>query len=417
MCTSTLRRPLPRICGSSEAALLSVYTAAIERFSELFKTLYYRVGPAMNILVLEPYYGGSHRAFLDGLIHHLPCSFELLTLPAHSWKWRMRLAAPHFAGVLAEAPHYKDKAFDRILCSSLIDVAALRGLLPAYLRSVPLLTYFHENQFAYPVQVSEARDVHFGLTNLTTALASDGLAFNSRYNLDSFLAGCRELLAKMPDMSLAGYEEAIRAKAVILHPGLDFSGIDSCQAKRQAGRAPVLLWNHRWEHDKNPELFFETLYGLKEQGVPFGLIVLGESFRSQPPVFAQAEQRLAGRILHFGYAKDRQEYCKLLRQGDVVVSTANHEFYGIAVLEAVRAGCRPLVPDRLSYRELFPQEFRYQDGEFAPRLLAAMEAGRLAEDQAGAMTSSFAWPALAESFQRWLASPEPAAKGSRLPLG
>jgi len=286
----------------------------------------------MNILVLEPYYGGSHKAFLAGLLHHLPGAFDLLTLPSHSWKWRMRLAAPHFAGGLARDPRYNAKTFDRILCSSLLDVAALRGLLPPNLRSVPLLTYFHENQFAYPVQLSDARDVHFGLTNLTTALAADRLAFNSQYNLDSFLAGCNELLAKMPDMRLAGYEETIRAKAAILHPGLDFSGIDSCAAQRRPGRTPVtahrvspgreynyeisglrvlqvvasgtamrtpvreparspqdavpgdrlqppvLVWNHRWEHDKNPGFFFKALYGLAEQGVDFGLIVLGTAY-------------------------------------------------------------------------------------------------------------------------------------------
>ncbi len=314
----------------------------------------------------------------------------------------MRLAAPHFAGVLATDPRYAGKTYDRILCSSLVDVAALRGLLPLNLRGVPLLTYFHENQFAYPVQVSEPRDVHFGLTNLTTALASESLAFNSLYNLDSFLAGCRELLAKMPDMSLAGYEEAIRAKAAILHPGLDFSGIDSCAPERQPGRAPALVWNHRWEHDKNPELFFNTLYELAGQGVPFGLIVLGESFRNQPQIFAQARERLSGRILHFGYAEDRREYCRLLCQGDVVVSTANHEFYGMAVLEAVRAGCRPVVPDRLSYRELFAPAFRFADGDFAGKLLAAMEAGRLAEDEAHSLTSRFSWPELAAGYRRWL---------------
>ncbi|MCX5864000.1 MAG: DUF3524 domain-containing protein [Deltaproteobacteria bacterium] len=357
----------------------------------------------MNILVLEPYYGGSHKAFLAGLIQHLPYAFDLLTLSAHSWKWRMRLAAPHFAGVLAADPRDIAKTYDRILCSSLLDAAALRGLLPPHLRGVPILTYFHENQFAYPMQVSEARDVHFGLTNLTTALASDRLAFNSQYNLDSFLAGCKELLAKMPDMSLAGYEEAIRLKATILYPGLDFSGIDSCQEERQAGRPPVLVWNHRWEHDKNPELFFNTLYGLADKGVPFGLIVLGESFRNQPTAFAQAKERLAQHIVHFGYAEDRQEYCRLLCRGDVVVSTARHEFYGMAVLEAVRAGCRPLVPDRLSYRELFAPEFRYHDGEFSKRLLAAIKAGRLATDEAEALTRRFSWPTLTESYQRWLA--------------
>ncbi|HIJ91071.1 MAG: DUF3524 domain-containing protein [Desulfobulbaceae bacterium] len=355
----------------------------------------------MNILVLEPYYGGSHKAFLSGLTHHLPYAFELLTLSAHSWKWRMRLAAPHFARVLAADPCYADKTYDRIFCSSLVDVAALRGLLPPHLRSLPVLTYFHENQFAYPMQVSEARDVHFGLTNLTTALASDRLAFNSQYNLDSFLAGCRDLLAKMPDMSLSGYEEAIRAKVTILHPGLDFSTIDTLSTDRQTGSSPVLVWNHRWEHDKNPELFFRTLYGLAEQGVPFSLIVLGESFKNRPAIFAQAAETLAERIIHFGYAEDRREYCRLLCQGDIAVSTANHEFYGIAVLEAVRAGCRPLVPDRLSYRELFPSACRYQDADFSRELGSALRAGRFTPHAAQSMTNRFSWSELAGCYQEW----------------
>jgi hypothetical protein len=36
----------------------------------------------MKILVLEPYYGGSHKTFLDGLQAHMPFDFMLLTLPA-----------------------------------------------------------------------------------------------------------------------------------------------------------------------------------------------------------------------------------------------------------------------------------------------------------------------------------------------
>lgn len=50
-----------------------------------------------QVIVLEPYFGGSHRIFLEGLQHHLHCPVQMLTLPAHSWKWRMRLAAPWFA--------------------------------------------------------------------------------------------------------------------------------------------------------------------------------------------------------------------------------------------------------------------------------------------------------------------------------
>lgn len=352
----------------------------------------------MKLLVVEPYYGGSHKAFLDELLRELPYDRELLTLPAQHWKWRMRLAAPYFATLLRER---QAAGYDAIFCSSFVDVATFRGLLPLHLAGLPLLVYFHENQFAYPVQVEAERDVHFALTNLTTALSADKVGFNSHYNLESFLDGARGLLARMPDMALPGWEEAIRAKAMVLYPGLDFGGIDATPAAKPDDGPPVVLWNHRWEHDKAPEFFFRTLFALADQGVAFRLIVLGQSFRAQPPIFAEAASRLAPRIIHFGYAPSREEYCRLLRQAAVVVSTARHEFYGIAVLEAVRAGCRPLVPNRLAYRELFPAQFRYQDEDFAQALCRSLEVGRLSASEAQELTTPYSWPAVLPQYLRW----------------
>jgi glycosyltransferase involved in cell wall biosynthesis len=57
---------------------------------------------------------------------------------------------------------------------------------------------------------------------------------------------------------------------------------------------------------------------------------------------------------------DRAQYLKLLNDVDVVVSTARQEFQGIAVLEAIAAGCCPVVPDSLAYREFVPEAYRYQ---------------------------------------------------------
>ncbi len=351
----------------------------------------------LRILVLEPYYGGSHRSFLDGL-KRLPFEFEFMTLPARKWKWRMRLAAPYYAGKM----HEPGRRFDRILCSAFVDVAAFRGLAPAWVREVPILTYFHENQFAYPVQVADERDFHFALTNMTTALASDRLAFNSSYNLNSFLEGIEGLLKKSHDLKLEPPCEIICAKSRVLPPAIDFSDIDGAEAPDR-GFPPVILWNHRWEYDKNPELFFSTLFELDREGIDFRLVVLGKSFKREPGIFEEVKNRLSHRLLHIGYVRSRMDYARWLKHGDIAVSTARHEFFGIAMIEAVRAGCRPLVPRRLSYPELFPAEFLYEEDNFAVRLKQEISRKRrLAPDRAGQLSGCFSWDRLAPDYERWI---------------
>ncbi len=354
-----------------------------------------------KIAFFEPYYGGSHRAFLDQLIL-LPHAFQVYTLPANRWKWRMRLAAPYWAGLIRQG-EIDLRGVETIVCSSVLDLAAFKGMLPLVYQPIPTRVYFHENQFAYPVQEEDPRDVHFALTNLSTALAADALAFNSLYNLESFLAGGRELLAKNDDMGLAGYQDAIRMKSTILYPGLDFSEIDRyAESRGEVNPVPVIVWNHRWEYDKDPDLFFTTLYALKAEGVAFRLIVLGESFRQSPKVFVEARQVLADRIIHFGHVQSRAEYLAWLVRADIVVSTARHEFFGISVLEAVRAGCCPLLPRRLVYPELFADDFLYDDHELGTRLRFFLEKRRLPRQQAHELTERFSWPRLRPRYEEWL---------------
>jgi len=47
----------------------------------------------VNILALEPFYGGSHRAFLDGWAAHSRHHWTVLGLSPRHWKWRMRHGA------------------------------------------------------------------------------------------------------------------------------------------------------------------------------------------------------------------------------------------------------------------------------------------------------------------------------------
>ncbi len=356
-----------------------------------------------RVLLLEPYYGGSHKLFLQNLQKNIAADYLGLFLPARKWKMRMQLSALWFFQELEKLP-VKKRGFETVLLSTFVDLAVFKSLvfsLPGWNKAARFCTYFHENQFAYPNQITGMSNHQFTAINFNTALLSDCNGFNSLFNKESFLSGAADYLKKATDMDLRNIIPQLEKKCLVLHPGLYFDDIDHCQSKKV--KEAVIVWNHRWEHDKNPELFFDTLYSLQDQGVPFKVIVLGQAFINRPKCFQEAELILADRILHFGYVKSRKEYLQFLCQGDIVVSTARHEFFGISVLEAVRAGCSPLLPDDLSYPELFDKQYLYQEGQLETELKKLLQGEKgLDSQESRRITDRFQWHELKASYGRFL---------------
>jgi glycosyltransferase involved in cell wall biosynthesis len=302
----------------------------------------------MRILALEPYYGGSHRAFLDGWASRSRHEWTLLTLTPRHWKWRMRHAGITFAGEVRERVKQGER-WDAIFCSDMLNLPEFLGLAPSAVRSLPCLVYFHENQLTYPVLEEKGYDYHFAFSNMTTALAADVAWFNSQFHLDTFLEALDKFLRRMPDHQPLEAVDTIRSRSCVRYPGIDTVPLSGTRAE-----GPIhILWAARWEHDKNPELFFQALDRLDSANIDFQMSVIGGHGGRDPlPCFVSARQRFDQRIRHWGYLESKDAYRSVLAETDIIVSTADHEFFGISVVEAVSAGAIPLVPERLAYPEV-----------------------------------------------------------------
>ena len=373
------------------------------------------VGRSLRVLAVEPFYTGSHRQFLDQWRDHSRHTFDLVTFPGRHWKWRMRhsalSAAREIEALEAEAQAGSGDQWDVLFASSMLPLAELRGLSRAASR-LPAVLYFHENQLTYPVRAASGksgkeqavRDAHFAYSNFLSCCAADQIWFNSGFHRKAWLRALPEFLARFPDFAEVHWVERIAARSQVQWPG-----VIGPPQREERNRVFEITWAARWEHDKNPEDMFRALSLLARQSpeAAWRVNILGESFRRVPECFAVGEVNLGERIGEWGFLP-REQYEKVLSRTDVFIATAHHEFFGLSVAEAMTAGARPLLPDRLAYPELVEHDRRYlYDG--TPEGLARKLRSLIAFHQANCSSSgpasevrsegrSAGWPVYGDRF-------------------
>jgi glycosyltransferase involved in cell wall biosynthesis len=298
------------------------------------------------------------------------------------------------------------------VATDMLDVTTFQALTKSRTAGTPLAVYFHENQLSYPWSpddrdVRHNRDKHYGFINYTTALTADAVFFNSKYHLDSFLSELERLLNFFPDHNESASVEDVRNKSSVLRLGIDLERFDEAAAggtATQRGEDPLILWNHRWEYDKNPDAFFKALTALAERGIAFELALLGENFSQVPEPFLRAREVLADRVVQFGYVDGFGDYASWLFRSDILPVTSIQDFFGAGVAEAVYCGCRPLLPARLAYPELIPESlhadvFYTDDGQYEDRLEQMLLAGRTPADPGlKAAMAQFDWRRMAPVY-------------------
>lgn len=92
----------------------------------------------------------------------------------------------------------------------------------------------------------------------------------------------------------------------------------------------IILWPHRYNEDKQPEIIEDMKGGLANK------------------VLMTQNMNLT-----------KEKYYKVLGETTIVFSSSLHENLGISMMEGCLAGAIPIVPDRASYTEMYLRCFKY----------------------------------------------------------
>lgn len=317
-----------------------------------------------RVLLLEPYWAGSHRDWAEGWAGHSRWAHSVAALPGRFWKWRLQAAAITLARRLA-AP---DQRPDLLVASSMLDLSVFLGLSRRWSAGLPVVYYAHETQLTYPQaapdpswELSRQRralrdDREYGLINLRAMLAADAVWWNSRHHRDSFIAALPGFLKGFPDHRELGAPKRLVQRSRVMPVGLNLAGLDAARPPSRSPGPLRVLWSHRWEHDKGPDRLLRLMDGAADLGLPLRWVLLGQTFARDCPELTAIRLRHGERLDHLGFVPNRHAYARWLWESDIVLSTARHDFFGLAVAEAMACGCQPLLPAALAYPERLPPD-------------------------------------------------------------
>ncbi len=362
-------------------------------------------------LFVEPFFGGSHKAFADGLIAHSQHEIEPLLLPAGEWRRRMRRGAQELAPVAKALPG----PFDVVIATDMLDVPAFLALTRPRFAEVPLLLFMHENQFTSPRLRGTKFNSCFGQVNYLSACAADRVAFNSEFHRRDFIEALRVMAAHPNNWLYEPAIESLEEKSLALPVGVDLASLAPHRRERDRNAPPLILWNHRWEFDKSPEMFARVVRRLAEEGVEFRLALAGDPGENPTPQLVELREALADRIHHFGFIESREQYARLLWESDIAVSSTRHEFFGVGMVEALYCGCIPVAPRRYNYPALVPEalhdEYLFEDeAGFLERLRRLLVQRPTPPPSLRTLAERYGWPRVARLWDATvndLVSPHP----------
>ncbi len=290
----------------------------------------------LDILALEPFYGGARRNMLETVIRCSRHRWTLLKLPPRRIERRLAAAAHWFAEQLSR--HWVGR-LDLLFTSEALNLADLYRLMPP-LAHKPAVVFFHENQLPEPGMAPT--NVAIDYANLNTAAAATEMWFNSKYHVRAFLAGVSALVATNEELAAQNPIPALTGKIRYIPPPVDVIGA----ADPTASRERTIFVETR---NANVELLNAALKRLKRQVDELQLITVGpvegidDVFPRQPIV----ESDLAAQA-------------EAMRRSSLFVSVRSAATFDEHAVRALWLGCWPVLPRTGVYPELLPKSMHGQ---------------------------------------------------------
>jgi len=288
----------------------------------------------LDILALEPFYGGIRRAMLEIIIARSRHKWTLLKLPPRRIERRLTTASVWFAEQLSR--HWIGQT-DLLFTSEALNLADLHRLLPQ-LAKKPSVVYFHSNQLPDP---SATHDSPLDLINLNTATAATEIWFNSMYHVRVFLARAGALVRRHPELSGMSPIPELTGKATVVVPPVNLPEVRQMQEAEKIARGRRTIFVET--RDANNRLLNAVMSLLKRRGESFQLITVGpvEELAADLPRITLPEA-------------DEASHARGLLQSSIFLSTRFDAPCDHHAVRALAAGCWPLCPQMGFYREILP---------------------------------------------------------------
>jgi hypothetical protein len=310
----------------------------------------------LDILALEPFFGGARRAMLETVMRYSRHRWTLLKLPPRRIERRLAAAAHWFAEQLLR--HWVGRV-DVIFTSEAMNLQDLVRQVPE-LRSKPSVVYFHENQLP---PVGRKAENALQLVNLSTTNCATEVWFNSTYHMKQFVQRASSLVERHPELSGRNPLPDLAAKTQVMPPPVDFALTRDAVYTDPVKRDPRLLFVDT--RDAQVDVLNEALMRLTRRAEKFKLITVG-------PVEG-LDDELPRRTIS---ERDEKAQIRALHEAAVLISARPGAASDHHAVRGLHLGCWPIFPNSGVYPELLPKSLHslcLYDGAQADRLVNQLQ--------------------------------------------